>query len=80
MIMLCSDTGFCTEYSMTGNIIQQSAKTDCTFFKKNPCPIFYRSTEAYKCKCLICYEKKIVGVKELWKQLKFIVVKFLWYS
>lgn len=39
-------------------MIQQSAKTHCRTFQKNPCPIFYRSTEAYKCKCLICYEKK----------------------
>lgn len=40
--------GFCTEYSMSGNIIQESANTDCTLFKMNPCPVFYRSTEAYK--------------------------------
>lgn len=40
--------GFCTEYSLSGNMIQQSAETDCLTFTENPCPIFYRSTEAYK--------------------------------
>lgn len=40
--------GFCVEYSVSGNMIQESANTYCPNFKKNPCPIFYRSTEAYK--------------------------------
>lgn len=40
--------GFCAEYSVSGNMIQESAETNCPNFKKNPCPIFYRSTEAYK--------------------------------
>lgn len=40
--------GFCTEYSLSGNLIQQSADTSCLHFIENPCPFFYRSTEAYK--------------------------------
>lgn len=46
--------GYCTEYSTVENMIQQSAKTHCRSFQKNPCPIFYRSTEAYKYQD--CYE------------------------
>lgn len=56
---LCIVAGYCTEYNIGENMIRQSANTYCQQFKKNPCPIFYRSTEAYKCKCLICYEKNI---------------------
>lgn len=40
--------GLCTEYSMSGNIIQGSVNADCQHFKKNQCPIIYRSTEAYE--------------------------------
>lgn len=40
--------GFCTEYSLSGNMIQQSAHTACLTFTENSCPFFYRSTEAYK--------------------------------
>lgn len=40
--------GYCTEYNIGENMIRQSANTYCQQFKKNPCPIFYRSTEAYK--------------------------------
>lgn len=40
--------GFCTEYSLSGNMIQQSADTSCLHFIENPCPFFYRSTEAHK--------------------------------
>lgn len=40
--------GYCTEYSSSGNMIQQNANTYCPEFEKNPCPFFYRSTEAYK--------------------------------
>lgn len=40
--------GFCVEYSVSGNMIQESANTYCPGFKKNPCPTFYRSSEAYK--------------------------------
>lgn len=42
-------TGYCTEYSFSGNMIQQNIRTECQTFKKNPCPMYYRSTEAYKC-------------------------------
>lgn len=45
--------GFCTEYSLSGNMIQQSADTSCLHFIENPCPYFYRSTEAHK--FLGCY-------------------------
>lgn len=40
--------GYCTEYSIVENMIQQSANTYCRKFQKKPCPNFYRSTEAYK--------------------------------
>lgn len=40
--------GFCTEYSYSANRIQQSFKTNCTKFSRNPCPPAYSSTEAYK--------------------------------
>ncbi|XP_062566601.1 uncharacterized protein LOC134228921 isoform X2 [Saccostrea cucullata] len=40
--------GYCTEYSLSGNIIQQNYDTDCSKFTQNPCPSGYHSTEAYK--------------------------------
>lgn len=40
--------GYCTEYSIVENMVQQSANTFCRKFLKKPCPMFYRSTEAYK--------------------------------
>lgn len=40
--------GFCTEYSAKENMIQQNFGLFCLTFKKTPCPIFYRSDEAYK--------------------------------
>lgn len=40
--------GYCTEYSQTGNLIQQSFKANCSLFSQNPCPNSYNSTEAYK--------------------------------
>lgn len=42
-------TGFCTEYSAKENMIQQNFGLFCLTFTKTPCPIFYRSDEAYKC-------------------------------
>lgn len=42
--------GCCTEYSQTGNLIQQSFRANCSLFSQNPCPNTYNSTEAYKCK------------------------------
>ena len=42
--------GYCTEYNIGGNIIQGNSKTNCTAFIQSPCPIFYPSNEAYKCK------------------------------
>lgn len=41
-------TGYCPYYS--GNRIFPNFRTSCKKFVKNPCPDFYRSTEAYKCK------------------------------
>ncbi|XP_062620523.1 uncharacterized protein LOC134282091 [Saccostrea cucullata] len=38
--------GRCTEYSILGNLIQESG-VDCTTFP-NPCPVIYPSSEAYK--------------------------------
>lgn len=40
--------GYCTEYSLGGNIIQQSLVATCTQFTKNPCPLRYQSTDAFK--------------------------------
>lgn len=40
--------GCCTEYSISGNLLQQNTRTNCTMFTTNPCPVFYRSTDAYK--------------------------------
>lgn len=59
-LFYCTDTGFCTEYSSSENMIQQSVNTYCPNFKKNPCPIFYRSTDAYKCKLFSVLEMSIV--------------------
>lgn len=44
--------GYCTYYS--GNRILPNFRTSCKNFVKNPCPEFYRSTEAFKYKG--CYE------------------------
>lgn len=46
--------GYCTEYSLDGNIIQQSFVANCTQFTKNPCPLGYQSTDAFKCKLYDC--------------------------
>lgn len=59
-LFYCTDTGFCTEYSSSENMIQPSVNTYCPNFKKNPCPIFYRSTDAYKCKLFSVLEMSIV--------------------
>lgn len=40
--------GHCTEYSQSGNRIQQNLRTNCNRFTQNPCPVGYHSTEAYK--------------------------------
>ncbi|XP_062587662.1 uncharacterized protein LOC134249316 isoform X2 [Saccostrea cucullata] len=41
--------GYCTEYSYSGNIIQQNYDTDCSKFTQSlACPSGYHSTEAYK--------------------------------
>lgn len=42
--------GYCTEYSLGGNIVQQSFRATCTQFTEDPCPLGYPSTDAYKCK------------------------------
>lgn len=41
-------SGKCTGYSISGNVIQQNSRTDCTVFTNNPCPQFYMSDAAYK--------------------------------
>lgn len=48
-LMINTFTGYCTEYSISGNTIQQNIRTACKMFKNNPCPEYYRSIEAYKC-------------------------------
>lgn len=40
--------GYCTEYSLGGNIVQQSFRATCKQFTENPCPLGYPSTDAYK--------------------------------
>lgn len=40
--------GKCTSYSSSGNVIQENWSTDCSKFKENACPLFYRSNVAYK--------------------------------
>lgn len=40
--------GYCTEYSLSGNIIQQSFRANCSQFTDNPCLNGYQSTDAYK--------------------------------
>lgn len=40
--------GYCTEYSLGGNVIQQSFRASCKQFTENPCPLGYPSTDAYK--------------------------------
>lgn len=47
-------SGYCTEYNVLGNLIQSSLRTSCREFNIKPCPIFYRSNEAYKYP--VCYE------------------------
>lgn len=47
-VMIYKFTGYCTYYS--GNRILPNFRTSCKKFVMNPCPDFYRSTEAYKCK------------------------------
>uniref|UniRef100_A0A8W8MLE9 Chitin-binding type-2 domain-containing protein n=1 Tax=Magallana gigas TaxID=29159 RepID=A0A8W8MLE9_MAGGI len=41
-------SGHCTEYSSSGNLIQPNLNTNCMNFSSNPCPVVYKSTEAYK--------------------------------
>lgn len=40
--------GHCAEYSSSGNLIQPNLNTNCMDFSSKPCPIAYKSTEAYK--------------------------------
>lgn len=42
-------SGHCPEYSSSGNLIQPNLNTNCMDFSSKPCPIAYKSTEAYKC-------------------------------
>lgn len=40
--------GHCSEYSISGNMVQRNSRAKCYMVKNNPCPYVYRSTEAYK--------------------------------
>nr|XP_022289428.1 uncharacterized protein LOC111101277 isoform X2 [Crassostrea virginica] len=40
--------GFCTEYSILGNVIQLNYNRNCQIFKSKPCPSFYLSNTAFK--------------------------------
>lgn len=40
--------GQCTSYVISGNAIQENWRADCSKFKENACPLYYRSDEAYK--------------------------------
>lgn len=40
--------GHCTDYSISGNLIEPNQRTNCRTFTEKPCPDVYRSTEAYK--------------------------------
>lgn len=40
--------GKCTSYVISGNVIQENWRTDCSKFKENACPPYYRSDVAYK--------------------------------
>lgn len=40
--------GQCTSYVISGNAIQENWRADCSKFKENACPPYYRSDEAYK--------------------------------
>lgn len=40
--------GKCTSYVISGNVIQENWRTDCSKFKENACPSYYRSDVAYK--------------------------------
>lgn len=41
-------SGKCTGYSISGNVIQQNSRTNCSAFTNNSCPSYYNSDEAYK--------------------------------
>ncbi|XP_061192260.1 uncharacterized protein LOC133200484 [Saccostrea echinata] len=49
-----SFSGYCTEYSLTANRIQQNFQAKCDNFTIQPCPPAYHSSEAFK--YLGCYE------------------------
>lgn len=50
MLTMYLFAGYCTEYSLGGNKIQQSFRATCKQFTEKPCPLGYPSTDAYKCK------------------------------
>ncbi|XP_052710643.1 uncharacterized protein LOC128185013 [Crassostrea angulata] len=51
--------GHCSEYSISGNMVQRNSRAKCSMFKNSPCPVFYLSTEAYKYPG--CYEQTKKG-------------------
>lgn len=59
--------GYCTEYSSSGNIIQQSFRANCTQFTENPCPHKngYQSTDAYKYPGCYSLTKKTTAMSTL---------------
>lgn len=53
--------GRCAEYSISGNLIQGNDRITCNHFRDKPCPMYYPSNHAYKCKysvivCLLYVE------------------------
>lgn len=40
--------GQCASYDISGNVIQENWRADCSKFKEDACPPYYRSDEAYK--------------------------------
>lgn len=41
--------GFCAEFNMNAAVVQENYDADCKTHN-SPCPEFYDSAEAYKCK------------------------------
>lgn len=66
-------SGHCTEYSSNGNLIQSNRNTNCMNFSSKPCPIAYKSTEAYKCMldCFLYNASKciLLGHLEIYKSV-----------
>lgn len=46
--------GKCTEYNVFGAVVQEHVRLSCANFEV-PCPNFYRSDEAYRCKFIFAH-------------------------